>query len=387
MILQMAPLQEFKFLLVLSIVILGWQLSIFFFYNYIRLKDEKIRLNRILLSYGVIILIGMFSLFLLIITTLFIPDPNLSELFRKFAYISALIALFFFWQFISIKQYSEIISVKYIRIFEFITLIPIVLVWFVNSESQEFRYTLIFLLVEGVFLIYFQVKFIRTSVGIVKKRFILIFISAIILVIGIALGANTALNVLPVSKDLYDLLFLMGFFFMITGLSLMFVALQNFPPILEFQWKDNLLKLVIFNQINYSCLYEFDFPGQISKKKPNDFELSHKDETQLFSGGIIGIDRIISAITNTQEEKIKKIKQGNSYIFLDYSTTYKQLPITYSLVVKENLKSIRYFLSSVKDQFESFYKDLLNKLDALGGNVEKFFGSFEVILNDLLVKT
>ena len=141
---QMTNIKEFKFLLILTIVILGWQLSLYFFYTYNRLRDENIRLNRILLSYGVLILIGMFALFLLVVNTLFLYDSNLllSELMRKIAYMSALIALFFFWYFISIEQYSEIIGTKFTKFFALITIIPVVLVWFFNSESQEFQYSL-----------------------------------------------------------------------------------------------------------------------------------------------------------------------------------------------------------------------------------------------------
>ncbi len=390
MSLQISFLQEFKLLLVLTMFIFGLQISILFIYKYFKLKDENVKLNRVLLSYGFLVLMAMLGMLFFSLVTLFVPDPGSAELYRKLAYLSGIVAFLFFWLYVSNKEFSHVLTLKITRLFLFLTIIPIFLVVFLSSESQEFRYSLIILIAEALFLVIFQINLIRRSVGTVKKRFIQIFIAALFMVISIGLGANSAFSILPVPKEIYDLTFFLGFIFMMIGLSILYFALHNFPPILEFKWKDNLFKLVIFNQRNYSCLYLFDFPQMgIKKVSENDKResLSLKDSTELLSGGLTGINSIISAITNTQNEKIKKIKQGNSYILLEYSLKYQQIPITFALLVKEDLKSIRFFLSTIKVQFELFYKDILTKLDELGGNVEKFFSSFEVIIKNILERT
>ena len=379
MALGISYLQEFKFLLILGVVIVGWQVSLLFVYKYIKLKDENIKLNRVLLAYGSIVFMGMFCLLFLTIITLFIPDPIVSEFLRKGAYLSALVALLFFWYIVSIEQFNELVSIKITRAFFYLTIIPIILVFLMNTASDEFRYSLILVLIEMVFLVIFQVKLIQNSRGTIKNRFIIIFIAALFLAVSIAFGANTVLSVLNIPKDLYDLLFYIGFASMLIGLILLAVSLYNFPPILEFTWKDNLQKLIIFNQKDYSSLYVLDFQGDSTKNKNVDEGI--EDTSSFFSGGITGIDSIISAITNTKEEKIKKIKQGNSYILLDYAN---QFPITYAIVVKEDLKSIRFFLSTVKKQFEAFYKNILLELDILKGDVRQLFGSFEILIKDLL---
>jgi len=379
MLLDISYLQEFKFLLVLGLVIVGWQVSLLFIYKYFKLNDENVKLNRVILAYGILIFMGMFCLLFLTIITLFVPDPIVSELLRKSAYISALVAIAFFWYFVSIEQFNELVSIKITKVFLYLTFIPIILVFLMNTSSDEFRYSLILLLIEMVFLVIFQIKLIQNSRGTVKNRFILIFIAAIFIALSIMFGANTVLSVLSISTEVYDLLFYIGSFSMLIGIILLSISLYNFPPILEFTWKENLQKLVIFNQNDHSSLYSLDFIER--SKKGRETNAKQDDINPLFSGGLAGIDSIISAITNTEGEKIKKIKQGNSYILLEYA---EEIPITYAIVVKENLKSIRYFLSRVKKQFEAFYKDILLELDNLKGNTGQLFNSFEILINDLL---
>jgi len=383
MALNISYLQEFKFLLVLGIVLLGWQLSFLFIYKYIKLKDENIKLNRVLLAYGLLIFMGMVCLLFLTIITLFIPDPIVSEVLRKSAYISALIAIAFFWYYVSIEQFNELVSVKITRAFLYLTFIPIILIFLMNTSSDEFRYSLVLVLTEMAFLVVFQVKLIQNSRGTVKKRFILIFLAAIFMALSIGFGANTVLSVLNLPKDVFDLFFFIGFSCMLIGVVLLAISIYNFPPILEFTWKDNLGKLIIFNRADHSILYMMDFQERIEGKIKSE-NGDKEDSTPLFSGGLSGIESIISAITNSEEEMIKKIKQGNSYILLEYGSQYEHIPITFAIMVKENLKSIRYFLSTAKNQFEAFYKNILLGMKDLKGNTEQLFSSFDIIIKDLL---
>jgi len=103
------------------------------------------------------------------------------------------------------------------------------------------------------------------------------------------------------------------------------------------------------------------------------------------SGGLTGIEIIISAITNTQNERIKVIKQEGSYILLEYGTKYST-PIVYALLVKKDLKSIRYFLNLLKVQFENFFKEILENFEEfdLAGQDERLFSSFDIILENLI---
>lgn len=381
----MAPnltyVHEFKFLLILILLILGWQVSILFIYKYFKLRDKKIKLNRVLLSYGFLTLMGMFCLLFLTLITLFIPEPEVSELLRKLAYSSAFIALFFFWYFVSIKQFNDLVNVKITRTFMVLSIIPIILIIFMETTSDEFRYILLLIIIEGVFLTVFQVKLLQNSKGTVKRRFEIMFAAAILVAVSVASGTNTALSVLVLPVEIYDFLFYGAFVSMLGGFVLILISLYDFPPILEFTWQENIEKLVIFNQNDQTSLFSIDF--QEKNKKHQEEE---KDEyyNPLFSGGLSGIDSIISAITDTKEEKIRKIKQGNSYILLEYGSQYEQVPLTFAIVTSENLKSIRFFLATVKDQFEAFYRNILLELKGLKGETELLFKSFEMIIKNLL---
>jgi len=165
------------------------------------------------------------------------------------------------------------------------------------------------------------------------------------------------------------ILFTIGFFFS-------FIGLYEFPSLYGFKWEGNILKLFIINQENSLCLYSHDFSKLKSETKQKDYE-------QLFSVGIIGIDSILSAITDTRGEKINKIKQIDSLILLEYGSGILS-EIIYALVVRKDLKNNINFLKAIKNQFESFYKEILSKLDTLKGSEEQLFGSFDIIIEDMI---
>ncbi len=373
-------LQEVKFLLVLLLLILGCQVAAIFFYKFYKLKDENVKLNRILLSYGFLISMGMLCMYLLTYVTLFVIDPVLSEILRKIAYISVMLALVAFWFYIGSKEFKDLISSKLARLFSVLSIVPIFAILLLETNAQEFIYVFVLILIEGVFMVIFQVKLIKNTFGNVRNRFILIFAGALIILVSMLLGGNTALNIFSVSEEVFHLIFFLSVSSMFIGLVFIYVALFNFPPILEFKWKESLLKLIVFNQENYSVLFTREF----SIEDAHAGELVKESSDQLFTGGISGIDSIISSVTNTEGAKIKKIKHGSSFILLEYSSKYENIPITFALVVKEDLNSIRYFLFSLKEQFESFYKEILLNYAEIEGNVQQLFGSFDIILNNLM---
>jgi hypothetical protein len=99
--------------------------------------------------------------------------------------------------------------------------------------------------------------------------------------------------------------------------------------------------------------------------------------------GIIGIDMVLSEITNTKGETINKIQRPDSLILLEYGSGISS-HIIYALIVKKDLKSNSYFLKLIRNQFESFYKEILKELDEFKGSEEQLFGSFDVLLENLL---
>ncbi len=361
MVLQLAYIEETEFLLYLTATILGVELAFYFFYRYYTIKDDRLPLNKILLSFGMFYLLLISGTFILTVKRLFISDPNLQEIFYKIGSLSILFSPISFAFFIKIKEFSEIINLKIAQYILIFSLILFIIAIFLPSTLN---FTYIFFIGLSLPILIFQIRLISTAKGNIKKRLLEVFIGNIVSIVSLFFT-------LKIITDLY----IIGLSLLILSFLLTSIGVYRFPAFYEFRWKENLLKLVIINQKNNACLYSHDF----SKIK---VDHNNKDYEKLFSGGIIGIDSIISVITNTHGF-INEITHLNSLILLELSS-YHSTKIIFALVVKKDLKSNRYFLKSLKEQFESFYKDILRDLDNLKGSEEQLFGSFDIIIENLM---
>jgi hypothetical protein len=176
---------------------------------------------------------------------------------------------------------------------------------------------------------------------------------------------------------LCTLSFIAGFIILLSGIF-------GFPAFFELNWEENLINLFIINQNNNKCLFRYNFSGifqegKILKEKNNDYQKKFED---MFLGGIIGIDRIIAEITNTENEKINKIKREDSLVFLEYGSNFFS-NITYALITKKDLNSNLYFLKSLKKKFEYIFKEVLIDAEDFEEKVQ-LFKNFDVIIDDLL---
>jgi len=262
----------------------------------------------------------------------------------------------------------------------YILIIPIIFALMFDTTTRQFRVSMGLVLISGLYIAFLQYRIIQTSIGSIKKRFILIFLGEIIMIISLFFGARIVAEFFQYQNR--DLLYIIGMILMFSGSLIFFLSVYNFPPFFETGWKTNLIQLFIINQKNNNCLYSMDFKEFFKRDKHISDSILIDDKDRFFSGGLLGIDAIISEITNTKKEKINKIKQGDSFILLDYGT--KPSFITYALLVKNDINSIRYCLNDIKTQFESFYKEILMNLDEIKGNEELLFGSFDIILKNII---
>ncbi len=379
MLFQIDIVKEWQFLLYLTAIIIGLQLAIYFFYQYLKIKDEKLQQNKILLSYGSFFLLGIVGAFFLILNRYFVVDSASKELINKIAYAVVLFSPIAFLHFINIAEFSNILKLKLGRLLMVLSLIPIIVLMVVPSTSQIFRVIVVLTLINAIYVIIFQLRLIKISLGTIKRRLISLFIGEIMTFISLFFNSEIPLSWYQ-PQYINSLIFL-GIALFIIGLVIILTAIFRFPPFLEVNWQLNLLKLFVINQKDNVCLYTHEF----RKSEENLDESRGKQDNLLFSGGISGIDSIISAITNTKTEKINTIKQGDSYILLDYGTKFP-VPIVFALVVKQNLNSIRYFLSNIKLQFESFYKEILLNFEMLNleGKEAQLFESYDIILKNLM---
>ena len=375
MLFQLNNVQELEFLSYLTGIFLGIELVIYMFYRYHKTKDERLPLNKILLSYGTFYSFLILSIFISAINRFFISDAFEKELFYKIGLISILFSSITFLFFIRIEEFSRIINLRIARYLMLIGLISIIVIFFLPVI-----FTISFILVSLLtiillsYILVIQIKLIITSKGNIKKRLNLVFIGEVLDIISLFFISESPLGFSQ--TDYFSTLFFIGIILLISGFIIASLGVYAFPAFYEFKLKENLLKLYIINQNNNYSLFSHDF----SDIKQQD---THIDNEGLFSGGIIGLDIIISLITDTKNENINKIKQADSFILLEYETQFSS-NIIYALVVKNDIKSNRYFLKSIKDQFESFYKEMLSELDNIKGSKELLFSSFEVLINNII---
>lgn len=207
------------------------------------------------------------------------------------------------------------------------------------------------------------------STGQIRKRLFIILIGAEIEIVSMLVGGYMVGNVLLPAQN--DLLVIFSIPFFITGLTIIFFGVFRFPAFLEFKWKDNLLSLLIINREGFNLLYYSDFG--------KDLEGMRKDNLKQFlftlSRGVFGIEDIASSISIASKKNLSKINHENLLILLEHADKPFS-NIIFALLVKEEMMSLRYILTVIKNQFQNYYKPLLLNLDAFKGKEQQMFSTF-----------
>ncbi|MFX0026388.1 MAG: hypothetical protein ACFE8M_08220 [Candidatus Hermodarchaeota archaeon] len=379
---QLDPIIEFQFLFYLIPVFIGIQLAFYFFYQYYKIKDVNLKLNRILLSFGTFILFMVFGALIIQIARNFATDPLLKGIIYKIGWSTAFFSPIALELFILTEDFSKIVNLKLIIILMVLNAIAIVLsIIAPTTRSPIFFISIGLVILNGINIIRFEIILIKKSVGKIKKKFKQFFIGTITSLMAIFFAIVVGLGVLK-TFALQLIIYYIGVSILLSGFILIFSCAIDFPPFYEFEWRENLLKLYIINRENYECIYDFKFyKSEISNAKITKDEKT-KLRDNLMSSGLIGIDIIISKITGTEEKEINKIKHEDSYILLEYGTA--PFNLIYALLIRKDSLSTTHLLQNIKRQFESFYREILLRLASFKKNQELLFGSFDVILNGLL---
>lgn len=390
LILPDTAIMEIKLVATLGVILTGWELSMFFIHQYSKLKDETIKFNNILLSFGFLFLFGYSGLLFIKIPELFIEDLILVSNIQKIGFILVFTSLFFFWFQLRGPHFSKFINQNLLKMLLLKSFIPIIYAIIFPLNSTTFLLFAGFISIDIICVIIFQNNVIRNSVPSIKKRFYLLYLGEFFAGFSILLGSSRSsflTNIFKVNQSLLDGLYFLGIFFMFLGEIITYFVILGFPHILELKWKENLIQLYIINQKDNNALYIHDFnvlAREYDKDTTDNGENSEEMQRTLFSGGIIGIDSITSAITNTEGEKMNKIRQGDLMILLDYNSKTTNVNIIYALIVKEDIASVKFFLKSLKIQFESFYRQFLSNLEDIKGNPIDLFSSFDIVLKNIL---
>ncbi|MFX1274530.1 MAG: hypothetical protein ACFFAT_05730, partial [Promethearchaeota archaeon] len=227
-----------------------------------------------------------------------------------------------------------------------------------------------------IFIISLNILLINPTIKRIKIKLVPIVISQILIIFSLILEIFTPINIYP------------SLFFLI-GLALIFLSIYSGSIInafLEIKGSETLKALYIINSIDNRCLYHYDF----TQKDQNDIRIDklssnsyQKVEDLFFSHGIEGIEHVIASITNTQEDKIQSISQGDSLLLLEHGSK-SFIPLTYVLIADKEQKNMRFLLNTFKNQFESFYKEILMNFQVLKENQALVFSSFDIFVKNIM---
>ena len=356
---------------VLFSIVIGYQLSAYFLYQYYKYKKEKLVYNKILLSYSVTIFLALTGYLLQVILEFYLEELLINQILLKISFLIFSLAVCYFLISILTNPYANIINRLLVQIVFIYIIIAMIFILFIDINWLGFIFRALAAFLGGFFVLLFQIKLIRLTSGNIKKSLILFTIGLIFALIG-GIFSN---------KESYTqfgtVVYLISVFIILAGISIAFIGIYNFPAFLEFQWKENLQKLCIFEQEKFRILYSLNFMALDNSHiflNKLDFQIT-KNIEELFSRGITGIEQITTQLLNSKEEKIIKIKQGDSFILLEHGDP-PIYSITYGLLVEKDMYSLRYFLKEVKKQFQAKYKYILSNLELIEGNEEKFFLNF-----------
>jgi len=375
---QSIELKEFQFLFYLIPVTMGFELVFYFYYQYFKIRDIKLKLNRVLLAFGTFILFIVIGPLWIQISRNFLEEgTQLYEIISRIGWGFAFLSTIGFSIFIIKKDFSQIININIVKILIILNLIPIIILIFTPStRAPIFLVSIIFILLNGINVIRFQIILVRKSVGKIKRKFFFFLLGALVSFPALGFAVVVGIGILP--PIINEIVYFTGVAILLLGFIIISFSVYEFPPFYEFEWRENLLKLFIINQKTREYLYFHDFTENLID------DLSQDDKAKLYSGGILGIESIITTITNTKEEKINKIEQKDSVILLNYSSVIPYL--TYALIIRKDLLSLGHLLDTIKLQFEVFYREILINLENLKGNQKLMFGSFDIILRGILTQ-
>lgn len=373
---------DFYFPFMILELLIGYQISFYFLYQYYKIKEEKIGLNKIFLAFSLLIGLGVSGIVIRNYNSFYINDVLLNNFFLYFTHIIIAVAVSSFLLIISSKSFQIIININVTRAVSIYTIVISILIFVVQIKSIQFIFIIISIILGYFYLIFFHLELINRSKGKIRKRIILIFIGEVLLISNILIGSEEI--VVLISLQHMPFITLISNFVILFALMTILLGVYKFPIFLEFNWNKNLIKLFIVNTQNFEIIYTFNFTEEIERKENTTKKPSEIIESDyFFSRGIIGIKDIISGITNKKEERIEKIRRGELLILLKNGDAPLSF-VLYCLTVKKEMNSINYFLKTIKNEFQELYKNIILSFEDLQGLENKIFSSFDNHIKNIL---
>ncbi len=363
-------------------MILGYQLMVYFLYQYYKSRDRNLEFNRILLAYGLFFGFENTSFVFRIVETYYLQNSAFEPFLVVLSLTLIVISLILFLLSVSTKAFSIVINLKFSKTFGVVLIAPIFFYLVYSYGSVEFIFSLLFILAGFGYILFFQLRLIQKAKGAIKNRLRLIFCGELIFVVAIFMGRETSMLLFLRPYSLY--LLLISAPLSLIGLMIIFLGVFKFPAFLEFDWQNDLIKLYIINKTGLIELFSFDFVESERMRSTDESEIAmSREKDSAFPKAVIGISDVFSTITSTANINLKRIRQENLFILLEYSDSFG-LDLVFTLVTKRDSNSAVYFLNALKNQFLSVYKNILINFSAYKENIKEIFSSFDADLKNLL---
>ncbi|MCK4687170.1 MAG: hypothetical protein KAT66_03510 [Candidatus Lokiarchaeota archaeon] len=362
-------------------IILDYQLAIYFLYLYAKHRKDKIGLNKFLLIFSNLFGIGATSYLFLVIGSFYIHDSYLAELFIRIGVSLLQGGILVVLLILLSKPFLTLINSRVVKIISVLSGISIIYLLFLYVKSIGLFPSILIGLIGGGYFIYFQTKLVKLTSGTVHSRLLMTLIGEVTFLIGLFLGSG--LPNISVLIDLRDIFYFVGSYVINLGLLVIFYGTFKFPGVLEFNWKNNLLKLYIIDARNLYELYSYDFNIIRNLADEPESHYNNEENNPINSIGVVGISDVFDEITKTYHNRVKLIKYGNFSILLEYEEDTKS-QFLFVLFVDKNMKSLQLFLKKVKTQFLNSYSGLLGNFGMVNRFRETIFSGFDVILQNIL---
>ncbi|MHA1283497.1 MAG: hypothetical protein ACTSQP_13420 [Promethearchaeota archaeon] len=358
-------------------IIVGFQISTYFFIQYFKNRHKDLKLNDVILAFAsfyTIITISLFLKFLIFD----IMEFELKKESGAIRYSFLTIAIIIYLLIIAKRKLTIIMDKRTNRILISLLLINY-LIMIIAFENYYYIYFILLTIIMFFSIIFSQYNLIKNSANTIRKKFIILFFGQLFLSTSLMFFNNPF-------KILFneEIISISIFFFslLIIGALLIIFGGYRFPIYFDFRWKENILKLYIFHENTKKILFQYDFqknkfPDKIGNNK------EEKESLDLIAYIIPGIEKITSKGLNNKNQ-MEIIKHGEFVFFIEYGDKYLNSHIIFALISKKELENLKYLLKSIKEQFQGYYYEILKNLDLLFGYEKEIFLHFNNIIKELI---
>jgi len=357
----------------------GFQISGYFLYLYFNSKKDYEGLNKLLLAYGATYGIIIFAIFIRTIHTYAKLNSQIKSTLFELSHILIVIGSVVFLYTLTSESFNSVFNINWTRLILFLAIIIGFLILLVSNSQAQVVLIIVAVFIASIFLIIFHWRFLKLLAGNLQKRVLLILAGNVFAAAGVLLEADEFITLFSIEDQI--LLTIIATPIFICGLFIVFLGLFKFPAFLEFDWKQHLQRIIIVDKANSELIYKFNiFEYFIDKDHYNSF-LNKRTNEDLISMGILGIDKVIMAVT--KEENLETIKQENYFVLLTYGG-FPFSDIVFCVVSNKEIRSAGYFLNRIKDEFLEIYGCLLQDLDSIRDKKFQIFKGFDDNIKKIL---